>query len=178
MRSLNPENVAEHSLQVAVVAHALAVIKNKYFGGNINPERVALLALFHDASEVITGDLPTPVKYFSRQIQDAYKEMETHAETQLLRLLPQDLWDEYRGLISPKTEGEDPENMKILKSADTLCAYIKCLEEIASGNPEFARAQKSIEEKLRSSESPEVKYFFEKFVPSFSLTLDELHPEN
>jgi 5'-deoxynucleotidase len=173
MRCTQRENVQEHSLQVAVISHALALIKNKYFHGKLNPERIALLAIFHDATEVITGDLPTPVKYFSGEIRDAYKNIEGHAVGQLLSLLPQEFRKDYEGLLN---SDEDKEAHQIIKAADTLCAYIKCLEEEAAGNHEFSRAKRTIGEKLDRVRSvqPEVDYFFRNFIPSFSLTLDEL----
>lgn len=180
MRSLQRENVQEHSLQVAVIAHGLAVIKNKFFNGKVDPSRVALQAIYHDASEVITGDLPTPVKYFSREIKDAYQSIERYASEQLLNLLPQELRGEYHELLMiPDAEKE---NKTLIKAADSICAYLKCLEERAAGNHEFARAQRTIEEKLIAYQEPEVQYFLKHFVPSFSLTLDEMsepffHPE-
>jgi 5'-deoxynucleotidase len=174
MRCTQKENVQEHSLQVAVIAHSLAVIKNKYFGGKINAEKVALYAIFHDATEVMTGDLPTPVKYFSGELRDAYKAIEGHAMAQLLKLLPNELRGEYEALLTiPK---EDRVSRDLVKAADNICGYIKCLEEKAQGNLEFGRAQKAIELKidaLRSSHE-EVDYFITNFVPSFSLTLDEI----
>lgn len=172
MRCTQRENVQEHSLQVAVISHALAVIKNKYFGGNLNAEKVALYAIFHDATEVITGDLPTPVKYFSGEIRDAYKSIEGHAVDQLISLLPEDMRADYKKLLSTDA---DQDLHDIIKAADTLCAYIKCLEEQAAGNREFSRAQRTIGEKLEKlSVRPEVDYFIKNFIPSFSLTLDEL----
>lgn len=173
MRCTQRENVQEHSLQVAVVAHALALVKNKYFGGQVSPEKVALCALFHDASEVLTGDLPTPVKYYNDDIRKAYKEIESHSTEQLVKLLPADFKEEYRRLLSPPED--DRETHDLIKAADSLCAYIKCLEELAAGNMEFSRAKKTIEEKLKTfSSRPEVDYFLKHFVPGFSLTLDEI----
>lgn len=173
MRCTQRENVQEHSLQVAIIAHAIALVKNKYFGGTLSPEAVALRAIFHDASEVLTGDLPTPVKYFSRDIKAAYTEIEGFAVSQLLKLLPEDLKDEYRGLLT--VSEEETETREIIKAADAISAYIKCLEEQAAGNREFSRAQKSIEAKVKAlCRRPEISYFVENFVPSFSLTLDEL----
>lgn len=171
MRCLQRENVQEHSLQVAVIAHALALIKNRHFGGTLSPERVAVAAIFHDATEVLTGDLPTPVKYFSTEIRDAYTTIEDHAATQLLSLLPADLRSEYEKIFF----NVDAETQQLVKAADTIAAYIKCLEEETAGNHEFSRARKSIESKLKSlCGSPEVNDFVERFVPSFALTLDEL----
>lgn len=173
MRCVRRENVQEHSLQVAMVAHALAVIKNKYFGGKLSPDTVALYAIFHDATEVLTGDLPTPVKYYNAEIRGAYKEIEDHSTEQLLKLLPQELRDEYRPFL--KGTPSDDETLAIIKAADNLCAYIKCLEELAAGNNEFSRARKTIEEKINKlSSRKEVAYFLEHFIPGFSLTLDEI----
>jgi 5'-deoxynucleotidase len=172
MRCTQRENVQEHSLQVAVISHALALIKNKHFNGDLNPERIALLAIYHDATEVITGDLPTPVKYFSGEIRDAYKNVEGHAVDQLVSLLPPELQSDYKTLLNTE---DDKEAYAIIKAADTLCAYVKCLEEQAAGNHEFSRAQRSIGEKLNTlSARPEVDYFIKNFIPSFSLTLDEI----
>ncbi|MEQ1878171.1 MAG: 5'-deoxynucleotidase [Bdellovibrionia bacterium] len=173
MRCVEKENVQEHSYQVAVVAHALALIKNKHFGGEVSPERIATQALFHDATEVMTGDLPTPVKYFSPELRIAYKAFEGHAAAQLLKLLPDDLRGDYVDLVN--IPNEERETAAIIKAADLLCAYIKCLEEKNAGNKEFSRAQKSIEARLLDLRPrPEVAYFIDHFVPSFTLTLDEM----
>lgn len=173
MRCTQRENVQEHSLQVAVVAHALALIKKKHFGGTVAPERVALFAIFHDATEVLTGDLPTPVKYYNDEIRTAYKEIESHSTDQLLKLLPNEFRADYRDLLDiPKSEIEIS---ALVKAADSICAYIKCLEEFAAGNKEFSRAQKTIEAKIQSLRRlPEVDYFVKHFVPGFSMTLDEI----
>jgi 5'-deoxynucleotidase len=139
------------------------------------PERVATLAIFHDATEVLTGDLPTPVKYFNSSIREAYKAIEGHAASQLLSLLPTDLRTDYESLLKPMDT--DQEEMKLVKAADTICAYIKCLEEEAAGNKEFGGARKSIEAKLRSAMiQPEVSDFVRECIPSFSLSLDEMNP--
>ncbi len=172
MQNVRSENVQEHSLQVAIVAHALAVIGNRYFKRDINPERLALLGIFHDASEVFTGDMPTPAKYFSPEIRNAYQQLEDEASKKLLSFLPQDLRDDYAVLIHPKKE--DERLWKFIKAADNICAYLKCLEESAAGNKEFNRAKISIEDKIRSFGLEEVDYFMKHFAPSFSLTLDEL----
>lgn len=173
MRCTQRENVQEHSLQVAVVAHALALIKNKHFGGSVSPERTALCAIFHDATEVLTGDLPTPVKYYNEDIRKAYKEIESHSTEQLVKLLPDEFKEEYRKILQPPEE--DKEIRDLIKAADSLCAYIKCLEELAAGNSEFSRAKKTIEDKLKVlRQRPEVEYFLKHFVPGFSLTLDEI----
>lgn len=148
------------------------MIGNRYFGGDVNPERVAVLAMFHDASEVFTGDMPTPVKYFSQEIRDAYKKMELEACSKLLSYLPDDLQAEYNALIHPQKT--DDKAWRVVKAADTLSAYLKCLEELSVGNLEFNRAKLTIEEKLRAFKMKEVDYFLRHFAPSFSLTLDEL----
>ena len=173
MRCVQRENVQEHSLQVAMVSHGLALIKNKLYGGRLNPEKVAVIALFHDATEVLTGDLPTPVKYFSGEIRDAYKAFEGHAAQELLKLLPSEFREDYSPLIVGRSD--DQEAHEIIKAADTICAFIKCLEERAAGNQEFSKAQKALEAKLDAlAHRPEVGYFMKNFVPSFSLTLDEI----
>lgn len=172
MHNIRRENVQEHSLQVAIVAHALAVLKNKFFNGDVNPERVALLAVFHDASEVLTGDLPTPVKYFNPDIKAAYRSIEAHANKKLLSFLPEVLHEEYKDILVG--DEDEKEHWKLVKAADGLCAYIKCVEEGAAGNGEFNRAKATIELSLKEMELPEVDYFLRNFMPSFSLTLDEL----
>ena len=175
MRCTQRENVQEHSLQVAIIAHALCLIKNKYFGGELSPDSVALRAIFHDATEVLTGDLPTPVKYFNPEIRQAYNAIEDHAVEQLMKLLPDEFKDNYRGLLSIGTSRVEVEMKAMIKAADTLSAYIKCQEEEAAGNHEFSRAKKSIEAKLEVLKArPEVAYFMQHFAPSFALTLDEL----
>ena len=172
MFSVRKENVAEHSLQVGMIAHGLALIKNKYFDGNINADRVTTLAMYHDASEVITGDLPTPVKYSNPTIKEAYKAIEENAITNLLSFLPEDLVEDYQTILDPGAE--DAEAMKLVKAAYTLCAYIKCLEERALGNNEFNRAKATLEAKIRSYRMPEVDHFMAHYMNSFSLNLDEL----
>jgi len=173
MRCVQQENVQEHSLQVAVIAHALALIKQKKFGGGADPERVATLALFHDATEVLTGDLPTPVKYFNPEIREAYRALEGHAAKQLLKLLPGDMRGDYEDLLTIKEEEHEAKDL--IKIADTICAYIKCLEEKGAGNLEFSRAEKALGEKLKTfSSQPEVAHFIENFVPGFTMTLDEI----
>ncbi|MES2965524.1 MAG: 5'-deoxynucleotidase [Bdellovibrionota bacterium] len=173
MRCTQRENVQEHSLQVATTAHALALIKNKFYGGKVSPDRVALYAIFHDATEVLTGDLPTPVKYFNSDIRDAYQKLESHAAGQLLRLLPEELRGEYSGLL--QIPESDREARDLVKAADSICAYIKCLEEKSAGNHEFSGAEVSIRAKVESLRArPEVDYFLKNFIPSFSMTLDEL----
>lgn len=171
MRSTEQENVAEHSLQVAMVAHALAVIKNTFYKGQLDPAKAAMQALFHDASEVLTGDLPTPVKYYNEQMARAYKEIENNAEQSLVKMLPNELQAVYAPLLSAHA---DDEYTHLVKSADLLCAYLKCVEELSGGNQEFAAAKQRLINMLEARMNEEVRYFIEVFVPSFSLSLDEI----
>lgn len=172
MKSVTDENIAEHSAQVAQIAHALALIKNKKFGGSLNADRVTSIALYHETSEVLTGDLPTPIKYYNREIRNAYREVESVANEKLLHQLPEELRDEYRALIEV-----DPDSYEyqLVKAADKLSAYIKCLEELRSGNREFASAKKTLGGEIeRYYDMEEVRYFCEHFLDSFKKTLDEL----
>lgn len=175
MRNINSENVAEHSHQVALVAHMLAVIEQRFYGGTVAPERVAVLALFHDASEVLTGDLPTPVKYFNPQIAQEYKKIESIAEQKLLGMLPAELQADYAGLIAGDSY-TDAER-QLVKAADNLCAYLKTLEEITAGNREFTIAKRRLENSLQAHPLAAVDYFLKVFVPSFALSLDEISLE-
>lgn len=172
MRNTYTENIQEHSLQVAILAHALAIIKNTYFGGNVNPERVAVLGMFHDSDEIITGDLPTPIKYYNPHIKQAYKDIEEIAKDKLLSMLPDDLQPTYNSLL--KLESKDEEHWKLVKSADRLAALIKCIEEEKAGNKEFKKASISIHKTIMELNSPEVNYFMEHFLNGFKLTLDEM----
>ncbi|CBY27969.1 TPA: 5'-deoxynucleotidase [Yersinia enterocolitica] len=172
MRNVRTENVSEHSLQVAFVAHALAIIKNRKFNGNINADRIALLAMYHDASEVITGDLPTPIKYYNPQIAHEYKKIEKVAQQKLIEMLPVELQHDFRCLLDEHYYSE--EEKALVKQADALCAYLKCLEELSAGNNEFIQAKVRLEKTLAMRQSPEMDYFMEVFVPSFSLSLDEI----
>ena len=171
MRNTQSESLSEHSLDTAIIAHALAVIRNKRFGGSVNPERAALLALFHDVPEVITGDMPTPVKYFSDEIRHAYADVESAAESRLLSLLPEDMRGEYDSLITHK--GEDAELLRIVKCADKLSALIKCIEEEKACNREFSAAKASTIKAIKELGLPEGIEFLEKFIPPFALTLDD-----
>jgi len=166
------ENIQEHSHQVSIIAHALAVIKNVYFGGSVNPERAAVLALYHDSNEALTGDMPTPIKYFNPSIQKAYKDMEDTSKEKLLTMLPGELRDIYRGILF---YDESSDEGKIIKAADRICAYIKCLEEEKAGNTEFKKAAEATVKKIKSMKMAEADYFMEHFIPSFRLTLDELN---
>jgi len=172
MRNTVAENVEEHSLRVAMIAHALAVIRNRLFAGNVNPERVAVLALYHDASEVLTGDLPAPVKYFNPHIKSAYKAIEWEASLKLLEMVPGPLKPDYRTILL--SEEPDRAHRELVHAADKLCAYLKCLEEAAAGNPEFSKAERALLASVEALDLPEVSYFLATFTPSFRLTLDEL----
>lgn len=172
MRSVSSENVSEHSLQVAFVAHALALIKNKKFAGNINPERVAVLAMYHDSSEVLTGDLPTPVKYYNPEIAKEYKKIEAAAEQKLLSMLPEEFQEDFRPFVVSQQTSE--EEAQLVKQADSICAYLKCLEELSAGNHEFALAKKRLDITLAERKTPEMEYFLHTFAPSFELSLDEI----
>lgn len=170
MRNTVQENIQEHSHIVAVLAHALAVIRREKFGGSADPGRVAAVALYHDASEIFTGDLPTPVKYANPAIRDAYKAVEAGAADRLLDTLPEEL----RPSFSPFLNETDPEVLSLVKAADKLSAYLKCLEELKAGNGEFKSAAQQTLKDLQSYGLPELDYFMETFLPAFSLTLDEL----
>ena len=169
MRNAERENVQEHSHMVAVLAHALAVIRRDVMGIDCSPERAAAIALFHDAPEIITGDMPTPVKYYDETMVSAYRRVEESAVDRLLQSLPREMRPEYEGLM-----GEDQDLRDIVKAADKLSAYIKCLEELKTGNGEFRSAAKSTLKKLTDMAMPEVEYFIEHFIPAFRKTLDEL----
>ena len=170
MRNTAPENVQEHSHQVAVLAHALAVIRNEKFGGRLDPGAVAVAALYHDASEILTGDMPTPIKYDNPDIQGAYKAVESVAERKLLSMLPEDLRPVYdEALTMP-----DPQVRALVKAADKLSAYLKCVEERKAGNAEFRSAEEQTYAALRENPLPALNYFMEHFLPGFQLTLDEL----
>lgn len=171
MRNVITENISEHSLDVAFIAHALGIIKNKRFGGNVDCERLAVLAMFHDTTEIITGDLPTPVKYYSKEIKSAYKEVETVATKTLLSYLPSDLRDEYESIFNKKDE--DVYLWKLVKSADRISALIKCIEEKRMGNKDFEKAEETILNSIKEITLPEVQCFLEEFIPPFRLTLDE-----
>ena len=173
MYNVRPENVQEHSLQVAMVAHALAIIANKKFNRQLSPERAATLAIFHDASEILTGDLPTPVKYFNKEIEAEYKKIEAIAERRLLEMVPEEFQEDYQDLLL--SDQADEEYKQLVKSADTLCAYLKCLEEQTAGNHEFNTAKRRLSESLSKNPDPAVKYFIDTFIPSFELNLDEIN---
>lgn len=170
MRNSYSENIQEHSHQVAVLAHALAIIRNRQFGGQVDAGAVAAAALYHDAPEILTGDMPTPIKYYNPEIRDAYKKVERVAEKKLLAMLPPELQPDFDQLLHPV----DEEIETLVKAADKLAAHIKCLEELKAGNDEFGRAAQQTAAALEEMALPEVAYFTEHFLPSFRLTLDEL----
>ncbi len=173
MRNTRDENIQEHSLQTAMIAHALAVIRNTLYGGAVDADRVMAVAVYHEAGEVITGDLATPIKYFNPEIKKAYKDIERIAEQKLIRMLPEAMRGEYERLIVRKED--DADVYAIVKAADKICAYLKCIEELSAGNMEFAKAEVAILKAIENIDMPEVGYFMDKFVPSFKLTLDELN---
>ena len=171
MRSSVSENIQEHSHMVAVLAHALAVIENRYFGGQIDPGAAAVAALYHDASEILTGDMPTPIKYDNPDIQSAYKDVEAVAERKLLSMLPPDLRPDFEEAVTIP----DPEIHALVKAADKLSAYLKCVEELKAGNTEFKKAKEQTYAALCQNQSPGLKYFMDHFLDGFELTLDELN---
>lgn len=171
MRNTYSENVSEHSLDVSIIAHALAVLRNKRFGGNVNPERAALLGIFHDVSEILTGDMPTPVKYYNEEISSSYKKVEDIARQKLLSYLPQDLKDEYKSLLLPQES--DKELWELVRAADKIAALIKCMEEERAGNMEFSSAARSIKKIISDMKLKEADCFVNEFLPSYNLTLDE-----
>ena len=171
MPNANKENIAEHSHSVAVIAHALALIGNREFGKNYNPERAALLALYHDTTEVITGDMPTPVKYYNDEIKSVYKDIEKTAGDRLLKMLPDDYKQDYVPLFHKSDV--DKQLWKLVKAADKISALVKCIEENRMGNREFDIALKSQEQKIADIDMPEVKFFSEHFLKAYYLTLDE-----
>ena len=171
MRNTLNENISEHSLETAIIAHLLCVLRNKRFGGNVNPERAALLAVYHDTTEILTGDLPTPVKYYNPDIKAAYSAVEESAKKQLLSYLPDDIRDEYEPLLG-KTE-EEAELWIIVKAADKISALIKCVEETEMGNKDFSDALKATYQAVEEMNLPEANVFLCEFLPSYRLTLDE-----
>lgn len=173
MRNTRQENLCEHSFETAVIAHALAILRNTRFGGNADPGRAAALALFHDATEIITGDMPTPVKYFSPKIRSAYREVESVARERLLGFLPDDLQAVYRPLLGEISDPADRELLRLVHAADKISAVIKCVEEKRMGNTEFSRAETALRKAVVELSLPEADCFMEEFLPSFSLTLDE-----
>lgn len=175
-RNAHDENVMEHSWEVSVIAHTLALIKNRYFEGNLDANAIATAALYHDITEVITGDLPTPIKYHSREINDAYKQIEKQAELELLALLPIELRSDFELLIHHDKMPE--EHVRIIKAADKISAYLKCQAELKAGNKEFEIAAEQIALTINEFKDLEVIFFMHAFVPSCALTLDGLMKTN
>lgn len=172
MRNTRNENICEHSLETALVAHSLAMIGNSKFGKSYNAERVAMLAVLHDASEIITGDMPTPVKYHSEEIRAAYAEVEDRAVEHLVSMLPDELRPAYRELMTQNGEHDD-ELKPLLKAADRISAVIKCVEERQSGNRDFSKAESTIKKSIEEMHLPEADYFMKEFLPSYGLTVEE-----
>ena len=170
MRNSYTENIQEHSHMTAVLAHALAVIRNQFFDGHIDEGQVAVAALYHDAGEILTGDMPTPIKYFNPEIREAYRKVEEVADEKLLDMLPPELRPVYEDILRPA----DPEVEELVKAADKLSAHIKCLEELKAGNEEFRQAARQTAQALEGYDMPELQYFREHFLGSFQLTLDEM----
>lgn len=168
MRNTRNENLSEHSLETAYIAHALAVIRNRRFGGKLDANYIAAAAMFHDTSEIITGDLPTPIKYLNPDIKKAYKNIEQTANDRLISMLPQDLRPDFEALYN-----FDEQTAAIIKAADKISALIKCTEELNMGNREFSAAESSTKKAIKELGLPEAEVFLEEFMPSFSLTLDE-----
>lgn len=173
MRNTRQENLSEHSLEVAQIAHALAVISNKRLGGNLDPNFVATVAMYHDTSEIITGDMPTPIKYYNEEIKAAYKQIEATAEAQLTEMLPDDFREEFSAIYNP-----DEKTKCLVKAADKISALIKCTEELNMGNREFAIAEKSTLKAIEKMALSEADIFIEEFLPAFKLSLDELRKKN
>lgn len=170
MRNSYTENIQEHSHQVAILAHALAVLRNAYFGGQVDTGAVAVAALYHDASEILTGDLPTPIKYYNPDIKTAYKEVERIAGNRLLDMLPPELRSSYTHYVLE----DDAELEPFVKAADKLSAHIKCLEEQKAGNTEFDSAAQQTLDALKAMNSPELEWFLNNCLQAFTLNLDQL----
>ncbi|GIO11000.1 5'-deoxynucleotidase [Cohnella xylanilytica] len=175
MRKTAGENVAEHSYHSALLAHLLASIARNVFGREVDPDKAAAYALFHDATEVFTGDIPTPVKHHNPELLGNFRQIETLAAERLLSTVPDELRDVYRPLLS--READSPELAKLVKAADVLDAYLKCVSEMSAGNREFATARRQMEDRLRGFDMPEVDWFLDRLAPSFGKTIDELSEE-
>ena len=175
MRNTREENLSEHSLEVAMIAHALCVIGNTRYNKSLDAEHAAMIGIYHDASEIITGDMPTPIKYYNRQMQNVFHEIEDDASEALLSMLPEDIREDYRSLFF-RAEGEE-ELWRIVKAADKLSALIKCIEEGKAGNREFESAKKTLEDSIHALQVPEAELFMTEFLPAYYRTLDELSSE-
>ena len=173
MKNSQQESLSVHTLDTAVIAHCLGLLRNRRFGGSCDVNRLVLLAMYHDCSEILTGDMPTPIKYYNPEIKAAYKEVEAVANEKLVSMLPEDLRGDYRPLFCH--EGEDPELLRLLKAADKLSALVKCIEEENAGNREFVKAKQSTLKAIEEMRLPEVDAFIKEFLPSYGLTVDELN---
>ena len=173
MRNSRTENISEHSLEVAMLAHCLAVLGNKRFGKNLDENYIALLAMYHDSTEIITGDMPTPIKYYNSEIKTAFKDVEDKAARHLLAMLPEDLQEAYEPIFVPREE--DQYLWKLVKAADKLSALIKCMEERNAGNTEFTSAEKTIKASLEKMNLKEAEVFMTDFLPAYERTLDDLN---
>lgn len=172
MNNTREENISEHSLEVAMLSHALVTIANERFGANLSADRAAVMGIFHDAGEIITGDMPTPIKYYNDDIRKAYQQIEVVSEQSLLAMLPEDIRHIYEPLID--SSKADEELKAYVKAADKLSALIKCICEIRMGNTEFQKAERTIRESLSNTELSALRVFMEEFLPAYELTLDEL----
>lgn len=172
MRNTQPENVAEHSYYVALLTHVLCEIRRRRFGGEVDTGAAVMLALFHDVEEVMTGDIPTPVKHHNRRLLHSLRDMEESARERLLEMVPEELLDAYRPLIG--RDAPEPEIVRLVKAADKLAAFLKCTSELAAGNREFAVARRQLTGVVERLDLPEVQYFLERFAPAFEQTLDEI----
>ena len=170
MRNTRSENICEHSHEVAVVAHALALLTNRHYGGQVDVNRCVLLAVYHDVPEILTGDMPTPVKYYNPAIREAYRQVEESACDKLLEMLPEELREEYSPLLLSEDESAE---WLIVKAADKISALIKCIEELSQGNREFASARRATEESIRAMDLPAANEFLDKFIPAYELPLDD-----
>lgn len=172
MNNTKNENISEHSLQTSMLAHCLVLIHNKRFGGSLDPERAAILGVFHDTTEILTGDMPTPVKYYNPQIKEVYKDIEANAADRLVSMLPDDFKQDIEGIIKMNADG-DSELKRFVKLADRFSALIKCIEELRMGNDEFKKAKETILESIHAMNMPEAEVFEQEFLPAFYLSLDE-----
>ncbi|WP_251424739.1 5'-deoxynucleotidase [Veillonella agrestimuris] len=172
MRNTERENIQEHSLEVAMIAHNLAALRNEYFGGSVDLNKVAVIAMYHEVSEIFTGDMPTPIKYFDPKLRSLYGEIETLAQEKMLTTLPARLQSVYRPIL---VEAEHSEEWPLVKAADTLSAYMKCVNELHAGNDEFKEAHDSILIKLKELNMPEVDMFIEEYIPALDKSLDQLN---
>lgn len=169
MRNVYSETLSEHCFEVALMSHMLAIIGNKYFDKNYDTNKLATASLYHDMSEILTGDLPTPVKYYNNDIKTAYKKIEKTAENIIFELLPEEIQGEYKSLVAVNDEEK-----RIIKAADKICAYIKCLDELSAGNREFVSAERTIKSQIDEIDLPEAKYFAENYLSSFTKPLDDI----